>query len=62
MGFKFDNEYGTENLDEVKEFERCGIRYTFVKKVDGRTVWKYKKTPRLFEVLKNYYINNVYMN
>ena len=60
MGFKFDNEYGTQNYDEVQELERCGIRYTFVKTVDGNTVWKYTKNPRLFEVLKNFYINNIY--
>ncbi len=54
----FDNEYATQNLFEVKELKRCGIRYTFVKEVDGATVWKYEKNPRLFEVLKNFYINN----
>ena len=60
MAFKFDNEYGTENYDEVQELERCGVRYNFVKKVNGKTVWKYEKNPRLFEILKNFYINNVY--
>lgn len=62
MGFKFDNEYGTQNYEEVQELARCGIRYTFVKSQEGSTVWKYKKNPRLFEILKNFYINNVYQN
>lgn len=57
---KKDNEYATSNYDEVNELRRCGIRYTFVKTIDGITVWKYEKTPHLFEVLKNFYINNCY--
>ena len=57
---KKDNEYSTSNTDEVEELRRCGIRYTFVKKVDGITVWKYEKTPHLFEILKNFYIHNKY--
>lgn len=56
-----DNEYSTSNVNEVKELRRCGIRYSFVKVVEGVTIWKYEKTPRLFEILKNYYINNVYV-
>lgn len=56
-----DNEYSTSNTDEVAELRRCGIRYVFVKVVDGITVWKYEKTPHLFEVLKNFYINNQYV-
>ena len=58
---KKNNDYITSNSDEVQELRRCGIRYTFVKVVDGITIWKYDKNPRLFEVLKNYYINNEYM-
>lgn len=58
---KFDNEYATSNLDEVKELRRCGIRYTFVKTANNTTVWKYEKNPHLFEVLKNFYINNQYV-
>lgn len=54
---KVDNEYATTNVYEMKELTRCGIRYTFVKTVDGDTVWKYKKTARLFEVLKRLYGN-----
>ncbi len=57
---KFDNEYATQNVDEMQELKRCGIRYTFVKEENGFTVWKYKKTPKLFEVLKNFYIDTIY--
>ena len=55
---KFDNEYSTFNVYEMEELRRCGIKYTFVKVVDGNTVWKYKKNPRLFEILKKFYLNN----
>ena len=58
---KKDNEYATSTSDEVKELRRCGIRYTCVKNIDGTTVWKYEKSPHLFEVLKNFYINNRYI-
>lgn len=57
---KIDNEYATQNVDEMIELKRCGIRYTFVKEENGLTVWKYKKTPKLFEVLKNFYIDTIY--
>lgn len=36
-----------------------GIRYTFVKEVDGVTVWKFAKDVRLFTVLAEFY-QNVY--
>ncbi len=58
---KKHNDYITSNYDEVLELKRCGIRYTFVKVVDGITIWKFDKSPRLFEILKNYYINNEYV-
>ena len=49
-----DKEYATSFVDEYQYLKSCGIRYTFVK-VDenGQTIWKYKKTPQLFESLKN---------
>ena len=50
-----DNEYATMNVNEMKELRVRGIRYDFVKVIDGRSVWKYKKTPQLFEALKDYY-------
>lgn len=58
---KFDKEYSTTFFDEFKWLSENGIRYSFVK-VDenGQTLWKYKKTPKLFESLKNFYVNNEY--
>ena len=38
-----------------------GIRYTFVREIDGVTVWKFKKTEELFHVLADFY-SNVYSN
>lgn len=32
-----------------------GIRYTFVKKVNGLITYKYKKTKELFEALAEFY-------
>lgn len=57
---KIDNEYATSFVDEQRHLSSCGIRYEFVKVNNGCTVWKYKKTPRLFECLKNFYIDNQY--
>lgn len=58
---RFDKEYRTSFPDEFQWLKSHGIRYEFVKTDDeGRTIWKYKKTPELFETLKNFYINNEY--
>lgn len=59
---KIDNEYSTMFVDEQQYLSKCGVKYTFVKTENGITIWKYKKTPRLFEKLKNFYINNEYYN
>lgn len=58
---KYDKEYSTQFPDEFQYLRSRGIRYTFVKtSPDGITTWKYKKTPELFEELKNFYVNNEY--
>ena len=58
---KYDKEYSTTFVEEFKWLKSNGIRYTFIKTDDsGMTVWKYAKTPKLFESLKNFYINNEY--
>ena len=44
---KLDNEYRTASSHEVCYLSEYGIKYTFVKKEDGVTVWKYKKTKEL---------------
>lgn len=53
---KFDREYGTTFLEESAYLKEHGVKYTFVKvDSEGRTTWKYAKTPELFECLKNFY-------
>lgn len=52
---KFDREYSTTFMREKQFLDACGIRYTFVKYVDGITIFKYKKDSRLFECLSAFY-------
>lgn len=40
---KFDREYSVTFIKEKKFLDACGIRYEFVKNVDGITTFKYKK-------------------
>ena len=56
---KVDTEYSCTWNMEQEFLTSKGIRYTFVKTVDGVTVWKYKKTTLLFEALSEFY-GNVY--
>ena len=51
----FDMEYSTQVKQEVEFLKTCGIRYTYVKRVNGIPVYKYKKTEKLFDALKVYY-------
>jgi hypothetical protein len=58
---KIDKEYATSFVDEYKYLRNCGIRYEYVKTDENNiTIWKYKKSPKLFECLKNFYVNNEY--
>lgn len=52
---KIDNEYQTQNVNEVNFLKLKGVRYEFVKDIYGITSWKYTKTPALFHALKEYY-------
>lgn len=54
-----DKEYQTNWYEEVNYLSQHGIRYSFVKNVDGVTIWKYKKNVELFKNLMNFY-ENVY--
>lgn len=59
---KFDREYPVTFIKEKQFLDSCGIRYEFVKTVNGITTFKYKKTPYLFECLRIFYkqfFNNV---
>jgi len=50
-----DKEYQTCFLREVKFLTDLGIRYSFVKTIDGSRVYKYEKTPKLFNALSLFY-------
>ena len=46
---KFDKEYSTQYVPEMKYIQSKGIEYSFVKDVQGVTTYKYTKTPELFK-------------
>lgn len=52
---KFDKEYSTQFVDEMKWLKQHNIFYTFVKYIDGITTYKYTKTPELFKALALFY-------
>ena len=52
---KFDKEYSTQWVEEMKWLKDQGIYYTFVKYIDGITTYKYEKTPELFKALNFFY-------
>ena len=55
---KFDKEYST-NWIKGKDFLMSkGIRYVFVKEIDGVDTWKYIKDYKLFSVLAEFYKKN----
>ena len=56
---KIDHEYSCVWVDEFDYLISRGIRYTFVKTIDGITVWKFQKNEKLFRSLADFY-NNVY--
>ncbi len=58
---KIDKEYSCTWIAEHVYLSDHGIRYSFVKKENGITVYKYKKTKKLFEALSQFYGNLGYM-
>ena len=54
---KFDKEYSTSYVKEKQYLDSCGIKYTFVKKINGITTFKYTKTEELFQSLSQFYKN-----
>lgn len=54
---QFDKEYSTQWVKEMKWLKDKGINYSFVKVINGITVYKYKKTDVLFEALRELYSN-----
>ena len=57
---KFDKEYSTNWIKERDFLMSKGIRYVFVKEIDGVDTWKYIKDYKLFSALAEFYkkINN----
>lgn len=53
---KFDKEYSTQWNIERDYLESVGIRYTFVKIVNGISTYKYTKNAGLFKALADLYI------
>lgn len=56
---KFDKEYSTQWLAEKNWLSEHGIRYSFVKNINGIDTYKYTKTLELFKCLVEFY-ENVY--
>ena len=55
---KFDKEYSTQYIPEMKYLQSKGVYYSFVKKINGVTTYKYVKTPKLFQALVFFYTEN----
>lgn len=55
---KFDKEYSTQYVPEMKYLQSKGINYSFVKEIEGVTIYKYTKTPELFLALVFFYMEN----
>lgn len=52
---KFDKEYSTQYVPEMKYLLSKGIPYAFVKEINGVTTYKYTKTSELFRALMFFY-------
>jgi hypothetical protein len=52
---KFDKEYSTQWNEERDFLFKQGIKYVFVKEVNGISTYKYTKTPELFKALEIFY-------
>ena len=52
---RIDDEYSCVFMPEAKFIRDNGIRFAYVKKVNGLTIYKLKKTKELFEVLAKFY-------
>ena len=52
---QFDKEYQTQYPAEVIWLTEHGIRYSFVKDINGISTYKYKKNRKLFKSLFEFY-------
>lgn len=57
---KFDKEYSTQWIAEKNWLSEHGIKYSFVKQVNGIDTYKYKKTLKLFQCLTDFYSSIYY--
>lgn len=55
MKKNFDYEYSTQYVKEMKYLESIGIKYNFVKDINGITTYKYVKNSKLFKALSIFY-------
>ncbi|BFK11993.1 hypothetical protein F140042L4_21510 [Coprococcus phoceensis] len=55
---KWDKEYSTQYIPEMKYLKYKGTNYSFVKEINGVTTYKYTKTPELFLALVSFYMEN----
>lgn len=53
---KLDKEYQTMYLKEKDFLKEQGISPSFIKEIDGIRIYKYTKTPQLFEALRIFYV------
>ena len=51
----FDMEYSTQVRSEMEYLKSCGIKYAFVKRLNGIPTYKYEKSEQLFDALRLYY-------
>lgn len=56
---KWDKEYSTQYIPEMKYLQSKGINYVFAKSVNGITTYKYTKTSELFLALMSFYKLNI---
>ncbi|WP_206459458.1 hypothetical protein [Anaerovorax sp. IOR16] len=52
---KFDKEYSTQYLKEVRYLDSIGIKYSFVKEINNISTYKYTKNLDLFNALGIFY-------
>lgn len=59
---EFDKEYNTQWRKEMEFLREKGIEYTFAKRVGEYKIptYKYKKTPKLFLALAEFYNQQIY--
>lgn len=59
---KLDKEYQTMFLKEKDFLKEKGIYPSFIKEIDGIRIYKYTKTPQLFNWLRIFYEQNKFNN